>query len=113
MDGWSQAGTGHDVLDLAKRFEGYGVEAIIYTDIGRDGMMSGVNIPATVELARELTVPVIASGGPLPIWTMCVRYARFRARVLPARLPGAPSMKEHWNLPRPKLWQTNLRGPGR
>ena len=62
VDGWSKL-TGHDVLDLAKRFEGYGVEAIIYTDIGRDGMMSGVNIPATVELARELTVPVVASGG--------------------------------------------------
>jgi phosphoribosylformimino-5-aminoimidazole carboxamide ribotide isomerase len=62
VDGWSKL-TGHDVLDLARRFEGYGVEAIIYTDIGRDGMMSGVNIEATVELARELTVPVIASGG--------------------------------------------------
>ena len=62
VDGWSKL-TGHDVLDLAKRFEGYGVEAIIYTDIGRDGMLSGVNIEATVELARELTVPVIASGG--------------------------------------------------
>ena len=62
VDGWSKL-TGHDVLDLAKRFEGYGIEAIIYTDIGRDGMLSGVNIPATVELARELTVPVIASGG--------------------------------------------------
>ena len=62
VDGWSKL-TGHDVLDLAKRFEGYGVEAIIYTDIGRDGMMSGVNIPATVELAQPLTVPVIASGG--------------------------------------------------
>ena len=62
VDGWSKL-TGHDVLDLAQRFEGYGVEAIIYTDIGRDGMMSGVNIPATVELAQPLTVPVIASGG--------------------------------------------------
>jgi phosphoribosylformimino-5-aminoimidazole carboxamide ribotide isomerase len=62
VDGWSKL-TGHDVLDLAKRFEDYGVEAIIYTDIGRDGMMSGVNIPATVELARQLSVPVIASGG--------------------------------------------------
>ena len=55
--------TGHDVVDLAKKFEGYGVEAIIYTDIGRDGMLSGVNIDATVRLARELTIPVIASGG--------------------------------------------------
>ncbi len=62
VDGWSKL-TGHDVCDLAQRFEGYGVEAIIYTDIGRDGMLSGVNIPATVELARPLHVPVIASGG--------------------------------------------------
>jgi phosphoribosylformimino-5-aminoimidazole carboxamide ribotide isomerase len=62
VDGWSKL-TGHDVADLAKRFEGYGVEAIIYTDIGRDGMLSGVNIEATVELARPLHVPVIASGG--------------------------------------------------
>lgn len=62
VDGWSKL-TGHDVADLAYRFEGYGVEAVIYTDIGRDGMLSGVNIPATVELARPLHVPVIASGG--------------------------------------------------
>ena len=62
VDGWSKL-TGHDVADLAHRFEGYGVEAVIYTDIGRDGMLSGVNIPATVELARPLHVPVIASGG--------------------------------------------------
>jgi phosphoribosylformimino-5-aminoimidazole carboxamide ribotide isomerase len=62
VDGWSKL-TGHDVGDLAQRFEGYGVEAIIYTDIGRDGMMTGVNIEATVELARPLSVPVIASGG--------------------------------------------------
>ena len=62
VDGWSKV-TGHDVIDLAKKFEGYGVEAIIYTDIGRDGMLSGVNIDATVRLARELSIPVIASGG--------------------------------------------------
>ena len=62
VNGWSKL-TGHEVGDLAKRFEDYGVEAIIYTDIGRDGMMSGVNIPATVELALPLHVPVIASGG--------------------------------------------------
>ena len=61
-DGWSKL-TGHDVLDLGRKFEGYGVEAIIYTDIGRDGMLGGVNIEATVRLARGLTVPVIASGG--------------------------------------------------
>jgi phosphoribosylformimino-5-aminoimidazole carboxamide ribotide isomerase len=62
VDGWSKM-TRHEVIDLAKKFEDYGVEAIIYTDIGRDGMLSGVNIEATVRLARELSVPVIASGG--------------------------------------------------
>lgn len=62
VDGWSKL-TGHDVTDLAKKLEDYGVEAIIYTDIGRDGMMTGVNVKATVDLARELSVPVIASGG--------------------------------------------------
>ena len=61
-DGWSKI-TGHDVVDLARRFEGYGVEAVIYTDIGRDGMLGGVNIEATVRLARALHIPVIASGG--------------------------------------------------
>ena len=61
-DGWSKL-TGHDVTDLAKKFEDYGVEAILYTDIGRDGMMSGVNIEATVQLARHVKIPVIASGG--------------------------------------------------
>ena len=62
VEGWSKL-TGHDVLDLAKRFQEYGVEAIIYTDIGRDGMLTGLNTAATVELARALSVPVIASGG--------------------------------------------------
>jgi len=61
-DGWSKM-TGHDVVDLARKFEDYGVEAIIYTDIGRDGMMTGVNIEATVRLARAIKAPVIASGG--------------------------------------------------
>jgi phosphoribosylformimino-5-aminoimidazole carboxamide ribotide isomerase len=61
-DGWSKL-TGHEVLDLAKKFEDYGVEAIIYTDIGRDGMLTGVNVEATVKLAQALTIPVIASGG--------------------------------------------------
>ena len=61
-DGWSKL-TGHDVVDLAKRFQDYGVEAVIYTDIGRVGMMKGVNVDATVKLAQALVIPVIASGG--------------------------------------------------
>jgi phosphoribosylformimino-5-aminoimidazole carboxamide ribotide isomerase len=61
-DGWSKL-TGHEVIDLAKKFEDYGVEAVVYTDIGRDGMLSGINIDATVKLAQALSIPVIASGG--------------------------------------------------
>ncbi len=61
-DGWSKISR-HDVLDLAKKFEDYGCESIIYTDIGRDGMLSGVNIEATVRLAQHVSIPVIASGG--------------------------------------------------
>ena len=61
-DGWSKL-TGHEVIDLARKFQDYGIEGVIYTDIGRDGMLSGINIEATVTLAQALTVPVIASGG--------------------------------------------------
>jgi len=62
IDGWSKL-SHHSVIDMAQRFEQDGVEAIVYTDIGRDGMMNGVNIESTVELARAITIPVIASGG--------------------------------------------------
>src|SRR5450830_1281132 len=61
-DGWSKL-TRHEVVDLAKKYEDYGVESIIYTDIGRDGMLSGINVEATVRLAKALSIPVIASGG--------------------------------------------------
>ena len=61
-DGWSKL-TRHDVVDLGKKFEDFGVESIIYTDIGRDGMLSGINVEATVKLAQALSIPVIASGG--------------------------------------------------
>jgi len=61
-DGWSKL-TGHEVVDLAKKFEDYGVEGVIYTDIGRDGMLTGINVDATVKLAQALSIPVIASGG--------------------------------------------------
>ena len=62
IDGWSKLSR-HDVVDLAKKFEALGVSAIIYTDISRDGMMQGVNVEATANLARAIKIPVIASGG--------------------------------------------------
>ncbi|MDT8387206.1 MAG: 1-(5-phosphoribosyl)-5-[(5-phosphoribosylamino)methylideneamino]imidazole-4-carboxamide isomerase [Thiogranum sp.] len=62
IDGWSKL-SNHDVVDLAQRFERDGVEAIVYTDISRDGMMKGVNVEATVRLAQAINIPVIASGG--------------------------------------------------
>ena len=62
IDGWSKL-TGQDVIPTAKRFEDWGVDSIIYTDIGRDGMLSGINIDATVKLAQAGRIPVIASGG--------------------------------------------------
>ena len=61
-DGWSKL-TGHEVTTLARKYEDLGVESIIYTDIGRDGMLSGINIEATVRLAQASSIPVIASGG--------------------------------------------------
>jgi phosphoribosylformimino-5-aminoimidazole carboxamide ribotide isomerase len=60
-DGWSKL-SGHEVIDLARKFEDDGVEAILYTDIGRDGMLTGVNLEATVKLAQSVKIPVIASG---------------------------------------------------
>jgi phosphoribosylformimino-5-aminoimidazole carboxamide ribotide isomerase len=62
IDGWSKLSK-HDVVDMAQHFENDGVAAIVYTDIGRDGMMSGVNVESTVKLAQAITIPVIASGG--------------------------------------------------
>jgi len=62
IDGWSKL-SNHDVIDLAQHFERDGVNAIVYTDISRDGMMQGVNVEATRKLASAISVPVIASGG--------------------------------------------------
>ena len=62
VEGWAEDG-GITVAELAKRFADAGAAAIIYTDIGRDGALAGVNVAATAALAREVPVPVIASGG--------------------------------------------------
>jgi len=62
IDGWSKLSK-HDVIDMAKHFENDGVAAIVYTDIGRDGMMTGVNVESTVKLAQAVNIPIIASGG--------------------------------------------------
>jgi len=62
VEGWAKEST-LSATDLAKRFEDAGVAAIIFTDIARDGMMGGVNVAATAELALSVSIPVIASGG--------------------------------------------------
>lgn len=62
IEGWGQ-GSGVAATELAKKMAAYGVETIIYTDISRDGMLSGVNVEATAALARACGVPIIASGG--------------------------------------------------
>jgi phosphoribosylformimino-5-aminoimidazole carboxamide ribotide isomerase len=62
IDGWSKL-SNHSAIEMAQRFEQDGVEAIVFTDIGRDGMLNGVNVESTVELARAIHIPVIASGG--------------------------------------------------
>ena len=61
-DGWAKV-TNVEVGDLARQFEQDGVSAIIYTDIARDGMMQGVNVESTLQLASSISIPVIASGG--------------------------------------------------
>jgi phosphoribosylformimino-5-aminoimidazole carboxamide ribotide isomerase len=84
VEGWSKM-TGHDVVDLARKYEEYGVEALVYTDIGRDGMMTGVNLEATLRLAQATKIPIIASGGLASIGevqTLC-------ARLLPEGVIGA------------------------
>ena len=61
-DGWAKQ-TDIDVVELSKKYEQYGVSSIVYTDIARDGMMQGVNVEATANLAKKTSIPIIASGG--------------------------------------------------
>lgn len=62
VQGWTEQ-TAEDVIDIARRYEGYDLDAIVYTDIKRDGMETGPNIEATKNLAQSVNIPVIASGG--------------------------------------------------
>ena len=86
IEGWSKLSR-HDALDLAQRFEQAGINAIIYTDISRDGMLGGVNIESTVNFARELAIPVIASGGVSDL--DCVReLCKVEDEGIPAAITG-------------------------
>lgn len=62
VEGWAEASE-LGAIELAKKFEGAGVAAIIYTDIDRDGVLAGINWDATIEMAKQVSIPVIASGG--------------------------------------------------
>jgi len=61
-EGWAQVST-VSIIDMARRFEDAGVASLLFTDIGRDGLLKGCNVQATVDLARQTDLPVIASGG--------------------------------------------------
>jgi phosphoribosylformimino-5-aminoimidazole carboxamide ribotide isomerase len=62
VEGWAETSE-LTALEIAKRFEDVGVAAIIYTDVARDGMLTGLNLDATIALADAVSIPVIASGG--------------------------------------------------
>jgi phosphoribosylformimino-5-aminoimidazole carboxamide ribotide isomerase len=83
VEGWSKM-TGHDVIDLGKKFEDFGVEALVYTDIGRDGMLTGVNVEATLKLAQAIRTPIIASGG-----LNSVKDVQAVCRLVPEGIVGA------------------------
>ena len=86
VEGWAETSE-LSAVELARRFEGAGVAAIIYTDIDRDGVLAGINWDATLELARAVTIPVIASGG-LASMDDIRRLARPDARVLEGAISG-------------------------
>jgi phosphoribosylformimino-5-aminoimidazole carboxamide ribotide isomerase len=86
VEGWSET-SDLDAIEMAKRFEGAGVAAIIYTDIDRDGVLTGINWDATLKLARSITVPVIASGG-LASMEDIERLSRPECQILEGAITG-------------------------
>ena len=107
VDGWSKM-TGHDVVDLARKFEDYGWKPSHYTDIGRDGMLTGVNIEATVALARQLSVPVIASGGITNLDDVKALCA-VESEGISAAITGAAFIRVRSALPKHRSWRTSYR----
>jgi len=105
VEGWSKL-TGHDVVDLARRFEGYGVEAVIYTDIGRDGMLTGVNVEATQRLAQALSIPSSPAAAS-PTSTMSRHCPPWPRMASSARSPAVRSIRVRSTSPRRRNWPTN------
>lgn len=86
VEGWAESST-LTAIDLARRFEDVGVSAIIYTDIDRDGILAGINWDSTIELARAVGIPVIASGG-LASMEDIERLAGLDAAILEGAISG-------------------------
>lgn len=86
VEGWAETSS-LDVIELAKRFEGAGVSAIIYTDIDRDGVLAGINWDGTLKLARAITIPVVASGG-LASMADIERLSRPECQILQGAISG-------------------------
>jgi phosphoribosylformimino-5-aminoimidazole carboxamide ribotide isomerase len=92
IKGWAEI-TEHRVEELAKRFEQDGVSAIVYTDIGRDGMLTGPNVEATQRLAEAIATPVIASGGITNLVDIAALVA-VAGRRKPGTAVGAPPPRD-------------------
>jgi phosphoribosylformimino-5-aminoimidazole carboxamide ribotide isomerase len=86
VEGWAETSE-LDVIEMAQRFEGAGVAAIIYTDIDRDGVLAGINWAGTLALARAVTIPVIASGG-LASMEDIERLSRPECQILEGAISG-------------------------
>ncbi|MCE1236183.1 MAG: 1-(5-phosphoribosyl)-5-[(5-phosphoribosylamino)methylideneamino]imidazole-4-carboxamide isomerase [Hyphomicrobiales bacterium] len=86
VEGWAE-GSELTAIDLARKFEDAGVAAIVYTDIDRDGVLKGLNMPSTLELARAVSIPVIASGGLASIDDVKAMLAP-EARILEGAITG-------------------------